>query len=172
MSTPRTVLVIADTQEQANPYRQQLQQDGSVAYSILLEQYSGAASLLSQTPLVDGILLGLSRPQENSMALLQQLKQQMGDRCPPIVIVGGGNTRTAVQAIKQGAADYLVQDQTTPDDLRLAMRSAIENAELRQPCVTVRRSFKPPSRICSTASAFFQPCAMRRVRSLTFALII
>ncbi|WOD41807.1 PAS domain-containing protein [Nodosilinea sp. E11] len=132
MSTPWTVLVIADTQEQANPYSHQLQQDGTVAYNILLEPYNSAASFLPQTLSVDGILLGLSWSQSDSLALLRQLKAQMGDRCPPIVIVDSGNTKTAVQAIKHGAADYLVRDQTTPDDLRLAMRSAIENAELRQ----------------------------------------
>lgn len=56
----------------------------------------------------------------------------MGDRCPPIVMVDGGDTTVAVLALKHGAADYLVRDRMTPEDLRCAVRSAIENAKLKQ----------------------------------------
>jgi PAS domain-containing protein len=56
----------------------------------------------------------------------------MGEQCPPIVVIGSRDVEIAVRALKQGAADYLVKDQTTSDDLRLTMRSAIENSQLRQ----------------------------------------
>ncbi|MGG6239738.1 PAS domain S-box protein [Nodosilinea sp. AN01ver1] len=99
-----------------------------MTYEILSEQ----AVVLQLSQQIDGILLEFCSPQCDRIQLLGQLKEQMGDRCPPIVVVDSGDTKTAVQVFKSGAADYLVRDQTTPDDLRLAMRSAIENAELRQ----------------------------------------
>ncbi|MBE9155965.1 PAS domain S-box protein [Nodosilinea sp. LEGE 06152] len=128
MSIHRTVLVIADSERSSNDYGRQLQQDGNVAYKILSEQ----STLPQLSQQIDGILLEFCSPQSNRMRLLRQLKEQMGDRCPPIVVVDSGDTKIAVQVFKSGAADYLIRDQTTPDDLRLAMRSAIENAELRR----------------------------------------
>ncbi|MBD3882892.1 PAS domain S-box protein [Phormidium tenue FACHB-886] len=105
-----------------------------MAYRILPEQYSepyNAPTIASsQSQQIDGILLEL--PHFNSITLLRQLKEQMGDCGPPIVVIANGNTESAIQAFKNGAVDYLVRDQITPDELRLAMRSAIENAELRR----------------------------------------
>jgi PAS domain S-box-containing protein len=132
MSIHRTVLVIADSTENDNYYQRQLQQDGTVAYKILSKSYNTQILTLSQSQQIDGILLESHHSDFNSIQLLCQLKEQMGDRCPPIVVIDSGDTTTAVQAFKNGAVDYLVRDQVTPDDLRLAMRSAIDNAELRQ----------------------------------------
>ncbi|MEP0917475.1 PAS domain S-box protein [Leptolyngbya sp. DQ-M1] len=130
MSTHRTVLVVSDSDENDREYEHQLQQDRTVAYRILKCQTPILA--LSQLQQVDAILLELHFPHSNSVTLLRQLKEQMGDRCPPIVVIDDEDTKTAVQAFKNGAADYLVRDQITPDDLRLSLRNAIENAELRR----------------------------------------
>ncbi|HEY9807253.1 MAG TPA: PAS domain S-box protein, partial [Candidatus Obscuribacterales bacterium] len=132
MSTHRTLLVIADSEEGDRDYRQQLQQDRSVEYRIFSEQYKALTLRLSELRQIDGILLGFHHPQSNSVKLLQRLQEQMGDRCPPVVVVDRDDAQLAVRAFKHGAADYLVKDRITPDDLRLAMRSAIENAELRR----------------------------------------
>ncbi|QSJ18875.1 PAS domain S-box protein [Nostoc sp. UHCC 0702] len=132
MPTHRTVLVIADSDNSDHDYEHQLQQDSNVAYKILTEQYNTPIMALSQSQQIDGILLKLHFPHSNSIKLLRQLKEQMGDRCPPIVVIDSGDTKVAVQAFKNGAVDYLVRDQITADDLRLAMRSAIDNAKLRE----------------------------------------
>ncbi len=132
MSTHRTLLVIADSEESDHNYRQQLQQEGGVAYRILSERYDTLTLGLPQSRQIDGILLGVHPPQSNSIRLLRQLKEEMGDRCPPIIVIDSDDAEKAVRALKDGAADYLVKDRMTPEDLRLAMRSAIENAELRQ----------------------------------------
>ncbi|HEY9604248.1 MAG TPA: PAS domain S-box protein [Allocoleopsis sp.] len=132
MSTHRTVLVIADSDSSDRTYEHQLQQDSNVAYNILTEQYDTPILALSQSQQIDGILLERHFPHSNSIQLLRQLKEQMGDRCPPIVVIDSDDAEVAVRAFKNGAADYLVKDRMTPDDLRLSMRSAIENAELRR----------------------------------------
>ncbi|NEQ23767.1 MAG: hypothetical protein F6K28_32415, partial [Microcoleus sp. SIO2G3] len=84
MSTHRTVLVIADSAERDRVYEHQLQQDSNVAYNILTEQYDTPILALSQSQQIDGILLELDFPHSNSIQLLRQLKEQMGDCCPPI----------------------------------------------------------------------------------------
>lgn len=131
MLTHRTVLVIADSDYGDRNYKQQLQQDRDYSYEVLTQASSHSLLPLTQTQHIDGILLEPSLP-AHSIQLIRYLKEQMGDRCPPIVVVDGDNTELAVKVLKDGAADYLVKDRMTPDDLRLAMRSAIENAELRQ----------------------------------------
>ncbi len=140
MSIYRTLLVIADSDESDQVYRQQLQQDENVAYRIVSERSHTLPRALSQG--IDGILVGFHLPRSNSIKLLRQLKEQMGDRCPPIVVVDSDSAETAVQALKNGAADYLVNDRMTPEDLRLAMRSAIENAELRQQLQRSQQQFQ------------------------------
>lgn len=132
MSTHRTVLVIADSDESDRDYGYQLGQDGSFAYRILTQRYDPQLLALSQAQQIDGILLELHSPHSRNFDVLRQLKEQMGRHCPPIVVIDSNDVEIAVRAFKNGAVDYLVKDRITPDDLRLAMRSAIENAELRR----------------------------------------
>lgn len=130
MTTPRTVLVIAGSAEDDTPYQQQLQQDRSMDYTILSGRRGMPFLALTQSTLeLDGILLEFGFPHARSLQLLRQLKAQTNT---PVVVIDGGETEVAVQALKMGAVDYLVKDRMTPDDLRLAMRTAIENAELKQ----------------------------------------
>lgn len=130
MASQRTVLVIARSGKDDIAYQQQLQQDRGMDYNILLGRSITSFPALSQFTLkLDGILLELEFPQDPSLQLLRELKEQTS---APVVVIDGGNTEVVVQAFKHGAADYLVKDRTTPDELRLAMRSAIENAELKR----------------------------------------
>jgi DNA-binding NtrC family response regulator len=132
MPTSRTVLVITDSLKSSYDYEYQLQQDGSFAYRVLTEPYSNEISALFRAQQIDGILLEISASYVASLDVLSCLKGQMGDRCPPIVVIDGSDAEMAVRAFKNGATDYLVKDRMTPDNLRLVMRSAIENTELRQ----------------------------------------
>ncbi|MEB3357268.1 MAG: PAS domain-containing protein [Synechococcales bacterium] len=130
MTTPHTVLVIAGSEENDINYQRQLQQDGSMDYHILSGGRGVSVIDCAQSALkLDGILLELEVPHARSIQLLRQLKEQTS---APVIVIDGGDTEVAVQAFKNGADDYLVKDRATPDDLRLAMRTAIENAELKQ----------------------------------------
>ncbi|HEY9659937.1 MAG TPA: PAS domain S-box protein, partial [Allocoleopsis sp.] len=130
MATQRTVLVIASSEKGDTAYQQQLQQDRGMDYNILLGHGSNLLPVLSHSfPKLDGILLELESPYNQSFQLLRHLKEQTS---APVIVIDGGDTEVAVQAFKQGAVDYLVKDKATPDDLCLAMRSAIENAELKR----------------------------------------
>ncbi|MDM9379555.1 PAS domain S-box protein [Chlorogloeopsis sp. ULAP01] len=132
MLTHRTVIVIADSDESNNDYEHQLQQDVSFAYRILTERYRTKILTLSQSQQIDGILLELNSRHSGSFDFLRQMKEQMGDRCPPIVVIGSGDAEIVVQAFKNGATEYLIKERLTPDDLRLGMRSAIKNAQLQR----------------------------------------
>jgi PAS domain S-box-containing protein len=132
MSILRTVLVITDSLKSSYDYEYQLRQDRSFAYRVLAKPYSNEISALFRLQQIDGILLEISASYTTAIEVLSCLKGQMGDRCPPIVVIDGDDAEMAVRAFKNGATDYLVKDRMTPEDLRLVMRSAIENTELRQ----------------------------------------
>ena len=97
-----------------------------MAYDILL----GRSDTFLPPPSrkLDGVLLELGSLYNRSLQPLRQLQEQTN---APIIVIDEGDTEVAVQALKNGAADYLVKDRITPDDLCLAMRTAIENAELK-----------------------------------------
>ncbi|WOD39787.1 PAS domain-containing protein [Nodosilinea sp. E11] len=140
MLNQRNVLVIARSDADNLTYQQQLQQDVTVDYNVLVGR--SATSLLAfaqSTSKLDGILLELGSPHNRSLQLLRQLKEQTS---APVVVIDGGDTEVAVQAFKHGAIDYLIKDRATPDDLRLAMRSAIENAELKQELQRSQETFR------------------------------
>ena len=154
MSTQPTVLVIADSQESNKDYWYQLQQEENFTY-ILPKAYDTSTRLIAQAEQMDGIILEL-RPgfldlqdsncfvnQEvlkslnldrclhcDNLDILRQLKEQLGDRCPPIVVIGSNNAELAIQAFKSGATDYLIKERMTLADLRLAMQRA--TSERRQ----------------------------------------
>lgn len=141
MSSRRNVIVIADSDETDRDYLPQLQQDGSYTYEILTER-SDRNFALCGFQHIDAIILKLDLPHSGNFDVLRQLKEQMGDRCPPIVVIDRNNVEVAVQAFKNGAVDYLVKDRMTPDDLRLAMRNAIEKAELQREIQYTKEQFQ------------------------------
>ncbi|MFQ4140738.1 PAS domain S-box protein [Chlorogloeopsis sp. ULAP02] len=144
MLTHRTVIVIADFDESNNDYEHQLQQDVSFAYKILTERYRTKILTLSQSQQIDGILLEVNSRHSDSFDFLRQMKEQMGDRCPPIVIIGSGDAEIVVQAFKNGATEYLIKERLTPDNLRLVMRGAIENAQLQRKRQRNQEQFQTP----------------------------
>jgi len=129
----RTVLIIDDSQTDRYVLRQQILSEEEISYTIL-ESTSTASSLaLCRLELPDVILLEIKLREEDGFEFLTQLKAQTSATCPPVIVVSCYNDAvTAATAFKNGVEDYFVKGQTTPDDLRLAMRCAIQNAELRR----------------------------------------
>ncbi len=133
MAEQRTVLIIEDSESDRSVFRQHLLADSETSYQILEADSAAAGLALCRAQIPDGILLGIKLPDFDGFEFLAQLKAQTGDNCPPVIVVSGYNdAATAVTAFKSGVEDYLVKGQISPDDVRLAMRSAIENAELRR----------------------------------------
>jgi PAS domain S-box-containing protein len=131
-TTSRTVLVIDNSPESLCRYQTDLTSESAFFYEILAEPYGNQVLQRYQAFPPDVILLGLEDLPTADFTLLDQLFSELGSQCPPIVVVGSQQVRVAVQAIKHGAADYLVRDQMTREDLHHTLRSAIENAELKR----------------------------------------
>ncbi len=62
----------------------------------------------------------------SGMDVLRYWKQEMPE-IPVIVITGFGTVSSAVEAMKLGAADYLGKPLSSPDELRIVVRKALED---------------------------------------------
>ncbi|WP_058999275.1 response regulator [Leptolyngbya sp. NIES-2104] len=129
----RTVLIVEDSETDRYIFRRYLMADPGVSYTILESPSAADGLALCRNRLPDGILLDIKLPDCDGFEFLSRLKAQIQGTCPPVVVVSCYNdATTAAIAFKNGVEDYFVKGQTNPDKMRSAMRSAIENAELRR----------------------------------------
>jgi signal transduction histidine kinase len=87
------------------------------------------ALTLVQAQLPDCVLLDYRLPDINGLQLLPALTQAA---LPVILLTGEENPATIVQAMQQGAQDYLVKKQLSPLILANAIGNAIEKARLKR----------------------------------------
>lgn len=129
----RTILIIDDSLEDRETYRRYLLQDSNYTYTILEEDYGENGLELCKRVNPDAILLDFRLPDINGLEFLSELKTQTGQtKLPVVMLTGQGNEAIAVAALKNGAHDYLVKRGMTPDNLRLAIRNALEREHLKK----------------------------------------
>ncbi|MDY6781275.1 MAG: response regulator [Cyanobacteriota bacterium] len=131
--TQRTILIIDDSSEDREAYRRYLLKEERYRYVIFEEEYGEKGLQLTRSLHFDAVLLDFSLPDMDGLECLRELRNRYDSiRLPVIMLTGQGSEEIAVAALKNGAQDYLVKDRTTANNLRIAMRSAIERARLRQ----------------------------------------
>jgi PAS domain S-box-containing protein len=125
--TTQTVLLVDDCLEDQTTYRRYLLYDKRHSYRILEARTGEEGLLLCKQQFPDVILLDYLLPDLDGLEFLEELKNQF-DRAnfPVIMLTGQGNEQIAVQAIKRGAAEYLVKKDLTPESLRLAIQYTLE----------------------------------------------
>lgn len=132
MKLEYTVLIVDDSVEDKTLYRYLLKQDPEFTYQFV--EFDCGEDALNwcryRTP--DVILLDYMLPDWDGLTVLHKLKQQIEDDrpLPVIVLTGEGDERIAVQAIKNGAQDYLVKDKLTSDLLCRTIHSVVEQVRL------------------------------------------
>ncbi|MBE9035104.1 response regulator [aff. Roholtiella sp. LEGE 12411] len=125
--TPK-LLFADDCLEDRETYRRYLLGDKQRTYNILEAETGEEALLFCCQQIPDVILLDYLLPDMDGLEILSQLKTQFGKtNLPVIMLTGQGNEQIAVQAMKSGAADYLVKRDTTSQSLRLAIQNILES---------------------------------------------
>ncbi|MEH1817650.1 MAG: PAS domain S-box protein [Nostoc sp.] len=126
-----TVFFVEDSAEDRVVYRRFLERDEQYSYDIY-EFESGEKALQGcQEKIPDVILLDYRLPDIDGLEFINQLQRQtQGSQISVIMLTGQGDETIAVQAIKNGAQDYLVKGKLTPDNLRRAVHGAIEQMQL------------------------------------------
>lgn len=133
----RTVLIIDDNPYDREAFRRALKKaDESYGYLEAGDSLSGIALIERHRP--DCVLLDYSLPGLNGLGALQRI-HQVDPFVPVIMLTGQGSEAIAVQAMQEGAQNYLVKTALTPDLLHRAILSAIEHASLERKIGEQRR---------------------------------
>jgi len=133
------VLVIDDEKLHAEAVAESLERVGYECFVVTSGQ-AGARKIERED--FDVILTDLRMPDMDGLAILRKSKQDLPD-AEVVVITGHGDVKTAVEAIKEGAANYL----TKPVDLielraivdKAAERLRLRNSALKASSATARR---------------------------------
>jgi two-component system response regulator AtoC len=130
---PPRVLVVDDEELVRWSLRQELERAGY----LVDEATTAAAALESATrDLPDLVLLDHRLPDRTGVELLRELKKTL-PRLPVVMLTAHASIDGAVEAVKEGAYDYLTKPFEIDDVLR-ALRRATEAGQLREELALVR----------------------------------
>src|ERR687898_3073776 len=160
MDTPlRRVLIVDDSLEDREAYRRFLTSDHGHRYD-LIETQSGAEGIaLCRMHLPDCVLLDYRLPDLDGVTFLTDLQcERDGVGVPVIVLAGQGSESVAVEAMKNGAQDYLLKGTMTAASLLRAVENAIQK-------VTLLRGMRRQTRELSDANEELQREVTNRKRA-------
>ncbi len=157
------ILIVDDSPEDRDIYKQFLLRDISHRY-VVLEADTGAEAFetLQEHP-CSLILLDFNLPDVDGLEFLEILHQEQF-QVPVVMMTGVGNEAIAVQSMKQGALDYLVKGQITPESLQSTVRNVLEQVRLQ---IQLRQSRERQELIISTALRIRQSLNLKEVLDKT-----
>ncbi len=125
--TAAHILVVEDEALFARATKKRLERAGHQC-SLAADLASARAVVKSARP--DLVLLDLRLPDGNGLDFLAEFSPNESDRLPTIVLTAFGEIGDAVQAMKQGALDYL-RKPIDMDELQIAVDQALQNVRLK-----------------------------------------
>nr|WP_103667650.1 PAS domain S-box protein [Pseudanabaena sp. BC1403] len=131
LRTAITLLIVDDAETDRATYSLYLQSDTESTYRIIeaatLEE--GLELCRSRSPNI--VLLDLSLPDGDGLEFLETINiDRVEDRVPVIMLTGQGNEKTAVSAMKLGAADYLLKGDLTAKLLTTTVNHVLRETAL------------------------------------------
>lgn len=122
---PLRVLIIDDEKNLRDSIAAYLQTEGIEAHTAASGE---AGKALLEAERFDAVVVDLKMPGMSGLDFLTWLKEG-GPLLPAIMISAHGDIKDAVEAMKRGAADYLVKP-FNPEELVVRLRMVVENARL------------------------------------------
>ncbi|AVM72715.1 EAL domain-containing protein [Magnetospirillum gryphiswaldense] len=122
-----TVLVVEDNPGDARLVELYLLEDITSPFRVLKAELLSAALGLLDANIIDVVLLDLSLPDSFGMDTLDRLRAAH-PLVPVVVLTGTNDEALALQALRQGAQDYLVKGQGDGNLVRRAIFYAIERS--------------------------------------------
>lgn len=133
----KQVLIIDDSADDRELYVRALRRSTQVYYSTL-EAPDGRRGLeLLRQSMPDCILLDYSLPDTHGLDVLRDIRSEWPD-VPVVVLTGQGNEAIAVEAMKNGAQDYVLKSQLEGDELHRVIHAACETRALQRRIVQQR----------------------------------
>jgi sigma-B regulation protein RsbU (phosphoserine phosphatase) len=119
------LLLVEDNPADARLIQEELREVPSVRFEVLHVMRLSEAERVVREAKLDAVLLDLSLPDGHGLGNISRLLQA-APAVPLVVLTGTDDEQLAVQAVHQGAQDYLVKGQVTGPLLVRALRYAIE----------------------------------------------
>ena len=154
-----TVLVIDDERMIRWSIEQTLRPAG-YEVSVAATAAEGMALFRQLLPAV--VFLDVRLPDEDGLTLLKQMKAESGTDTAVIIMTAFGEIRTAVEAMRAGAYDYLKKPFDF-DELEVVVRKALETTQLRREVGELRQERK---KAYGVENIVARSEAMQRVLSL------
>lgn len=136
------VLVVEDNPGDAALIRYSLAEPGPGKFSIAHAPSLADATAQMQADSFDVILLDLSLPDSYGLETVKKILENMPHKAAVVVLSGLDDEELALEAVKQGAQDYLVKGRSDGDVLRRAIRYAIERQRIEEAMRLAEAVFK------------------------------
>jgi DNA-binding NtrC family response regulator len=127
MSDQRTVLIVEDEDNMRRMLGALLRR---ASYRILEARDGGEALGVLDDATVHAVLTDLKMPRMNGLELLEAIRRRRSS-LPVILLTAYGTIGSAVEALKQGAFDYLTKP-FDPEEVQQAVEKAVRTSELQQ----------------------------------------
>jgi DNA-binding NtrC family response regulator len=148
------VLVVDDEIGVQESLRMLLKRESQVATAGSVD--AALRAIATQPP--DLILLDLVMPGRGGLALLAELRER-GSTIPVVILTATNTLATAVEAMKQGAADFITKP-FEPEALRIKVRQLLEHRALEDEVVRLRDEVRGRQQL---GSLFGRSSAMQEV---------
>lgn len=131
MGNALTILIIDDSPDDREHYIRSLKKVTNTNYHCIEAENGRRGMDMADAQSADCVLLDYSLPGMNGLEVLKSIRSRH-TFMPIILLTGQGNEAVAVQAIKEGAHDYLTKSSVTPERLHQAIRSAIDQCQMKR----------------------------------------
>ena len=121
------VLIIDDEEAIRSSLKMIFEYEG---YECVLAANADAGLKIAARESPDLIFLDIKMPQMDGMEVLKRLKAE-GEEAPVVILSGHGNVKTAVEATKLGAFDF-IEKPPESERLTLVARNSLEQGRLRK----------------------------------------
>lgn len=129
MKQPVRVLLIEDNAGDARLIEEMIAEEGAFTFNLeRVERLSSGLERLAKKG-VEVVLLNLSLPDSRGLASLQKIIQNFPEM-PIVVLTGLDDEVTAIEAVHEGAQDYLIKGKVNRSLLERSLRYAIERQNM------------------------------------------
>ncbi len=138
----RHILVVDDERSMREMLELLLMDEG---YRVSVAE-SGRAGLkiMEAAGFIDLVITDIRMPDMDGLALLKQIKG-INSEIPVIMMTAFATTETAVDALKEGAADYIIKP-FQMDEMKVIVRRALERRQLLEENISLKKELQAKSR--------------------------
>ncbi|HDZ12296.1 MAG TPA: response regulator, partial [Bacteroidetes bacterium] len=127
----KKILIVEDYPDQIELIQRAFQKQKSLDFEVEFAFTGEDCIRKYSSETFDALILDYKLPDYSGLEIFQKLKQ-IGISVPVIIVTGQGDERVAVQAMKEGASDYIVKDLGYMNSLPKTVKNTINTYRLKE----------------------------------------